>query len=312
VAAEALTNVAKHACADATQVRVQRDDGWAEITVTDDAVGGAGAAAGSGLRGLADRIDALGGRISVESAAGGGPRCGRACPSREAAAGRLQRRVTGVSRDGMAVELRDVADGLWLWRQPHPDWSEGNDWEPEVASFAVVSGGVPILLDPLAPPPGARDVWERIDAFAPRAAIVLKPDHVRDVDLFVRWYGVDAYGPFLFWAADVPRTELRPVRPGDELPGGLQALHDGRGAMETPVYLPEQRALVFADAMTAPGGVLHVWHTPWHEERTVPALRALLDLPFERVLVSHGEPVHTRADFEAALRREPWSISTGA
>ena len=39
--------------------------------------------------------------------------------------------------NGSAVELRDVADGLWLWRQSHPDWHEGGDWAPEVASFAV-------------------------------------------------------------------------------------------------------------------------------------------------------------------------------
>ena len=36
-------------------------------------------------------------------------------------------------------------------------------------------------------------------------------------------------------------------------------------------------------------------------------LRAMLELPFEHVLVSHGEPVHTREDFVAALEREPWS-----
>src|SRR5215204_1982967 len=90
--------------------------------------------------------------------------------------------------------------------------------------------------------------------------------------------------------------------------GGLVALHDGRGRAETPVFLPEQRALVFADGMTAPGGVLRVWGTPWHEERVLPAFRAILDLPFEHVLLSHGEPVHTRADFEAALEREPWRI----
>jgi glyoxylase-like metal-dependent hydrolase (beta-lactamase superfamily II) len=212
----------------------------------------------------------------------------------------------------VAVELRDVAPGLWLWRQPHPAWEEGSDWEPEVASFAVESRGATVLLDPLAPPPSARDAWERIDAFAADALVVLKPDHVRDVDLFVRWYGAQAYGPRLYWPDDIPRTKLRPVEPGDELPGGLRALYDGRGMMETPVFLPEQRALVFADAMTAPGGVLRVWATPWHEERTLPALRALLDLPFELVLVSHGEPVHGRADYEEALEREPWSEWTGA
>ena len=107
----------------------------------------------------------------------------------------------------------------------------------------------------------------------------MKPDHVRDVDLFVRWYGARAYGPQLFWRDDVPRTELELVQPGDELPGGLQAHYDGRGAAETPIYLPEQRALVFADAMCGLGGALRVWATPWHEERTLPALRALLDAP---------------------------------
>ena len=95
------------------------------------------------------------------------------------------------------------------------------------------------------------------------------------------------------------------------MPGGLVAQHDGRGFGETPLYLPEQRALVFADGLTAPGGTLRVWGTPWHEQRVLPAMRALLDLPFEHVLVSHGEPVHTRADFEAALEREPWSDREG-
>jgi hypothetical protein len=211
----------------------------------------------------------------------------------------------------VAVEMRDVAPGLWLWRQPHPDWEEGSDWEPEVASFVVESRGVVLALDPLAPPPSARDVWDRLEARPPGAVAVLKPDHVRDVDLFVRWYGAEAHGPFLFWRGDVPQSELRPLRPGQELPGGLTAHDDGRGVMETPLYLPEQRALVFADGMTAPGGVLRVWASALHERRTLPALRELLALPFEHVRVSHGEPVHSREDFVAALERDPWSGPEG-
>jgi hypothetical protein len=205
------------------------------------------------------------------------------------------------------IEVRDVADGLWLWRQRHPDWRPGLDWQPEVGSFVVAAGGEVVLLDPLAPPPSAREVWDRIEAAPPTAVVVMKPDHVRDVDLFVRWYGARALGPRLFFRTDIPAAELEPIFPGDELPGGLKALHDGRGMAETPVYAPEQRALLFADALTAPGGALRVWATPWHEERTLPYLRTLLELPFEHVLVSHGEPVHTRADFEAALTRAPWS-----
>ena len=207
---------------------------------------------------------------------------------------------------GMTVEIRDVVPGLWLWRQPHPDWKEGLQWGPEVSSFVVESGGETILLDPLAPPPSEREAWERIDAARPTVAVVLKPDHVRDVDLFVRWYGVRAHGPELFWSGDAPKTELEPVFPGQELPGGLMPLFDGRDRKETPVYLPEQRALVFADGMTAPRGELVIWNTPWHEERALPAFREMLELRFEHVLVSHGEPVHTRADFEAALERGPY------
>ena len=205
-----------------------------------------------------------------------------------------------------------MVDGLWVWRIPHPDWNGQSDWEPAVTSVAVTSGGKRILLDPLAPPPSERALWDRIDAFAPDTAVVLKPDHVRDVDLFVRWYGVRALGPVLYWRDDIPKTELEQIRPGDELPGGLKAFDDGRGMMETPVYLPEQRALVFADGLTAPDGELRVWASALHLERALPALRAMLELPFETVIVSHGEPVHDRARFEEALEREPWSSWTGA
>lgn len=203
-------------------------------------------------------------------------------------------------------EMRDVVDGLWLWRSQHPAWHPGEDWEPVVTSTCVSSGGEVILIDPLAPPPAATDVWERIEAAPPTAIVILKPDHVRDVDLFARRYGARAVGPALFWPDDVPRTALEPVDPGAPLPGGLRALYDGRGRNETPAWLPEQRALVFADALTAPGGELRVWNTPWHEERALPALRALLELPFEHVIVGHGEPVHDRAAYERALSAPPY------
>jgi hypothetical protein len=204
------------------------------------------------------------------------------------------------------AEILDVADGLWVWRLRHPYWSPDADWEPPVTSTCVESGGEVVVLDALAPPDEADPVWERLDAKPPTVAIVLKPDHVRDVDRFVKRYGVRAYGPYLFWRHDIPETELEGVQPGDELPGGLLALYDGRGRSETPVWLPEQRALVFADALTAPGGELRVWATPWHEERALPALRDLLQLPFEHVIVAHGEPVHDRAAFQRALELEPY------
>ena len=50
-----------------------------------------------------------------------------------------------------------------------------------------------------------------------------------------------------------------------------------------------------------------MWDCPALQERALPALRALLELPFERVIVSHGDPVHDRAAFEQALDRPAWS-----
>ena len=205
----------------------------------------------------------------------------------------------------MAAELRDVAPGLWIWRLEHPEWAPHVGWPPAVTSTVVESRGEVAVVDPLAPPDDSA-VWARLEARPPTLAVVLKPDHVRNVDLFVRRYGARAFGPALFWRDDVPETELEPIEPGRELPGGLVTLYDGRGRNETPLWLPEQRALVFADALTAPEGELRVWSTPWHEERALPALRALLDLPFEHVIVAHGEPVHDRAAFQRALELEPY------
>jgi Metallo-beta-lactamase superfamily len=180
------------------------------------------------------------------------------------------------------------------------------DWGPEVSSFVVESEGEVVVLDPLAPRPSVEEVSSRLERRAPTAVVVLKPDHVRDVDLFLRWYDAKGYGPYLYWGGEAPKTELQPVQPDDRLPGGLRALYDGRWRLETPVYAPEQRTLVFADGMTAPDGTLRVWASPWLESCVLPALRELLELPFQHVLVSHGEPVHGRADFEAALERDPW------
>ena len=204
------------------------------------------------------------------------------------------------------AEVQDLAPGLWIWRLDYPDWRPGLGWGPVVASTCVESRGEVVLLDPLAPPDEERDFWRRLDAHLPTMVVILKPDHVRDVDLFVERYGARAFGPFLFWRQNVPKTQLEPIQPGSELPGGIVALYEGRNRMETPLWLPEHRTLVFADALTAPEGELRVWDTPWHQERVVPALRALLELPFERVIVSHGEPVHDRAEYERALQRPPW------
>jgi len=201
-------------------------------------------------------------------------------------------------------ELRDLAPGLWIWRIPHPDWRPELDWPQLVTSTCVESGGEVALLDPLAPPEGS-DAWERLDAKPPTMVVVLKPDHVRDVDLFVERYGARGFGPWLFFRDDAPRTELEPIEPDMELPGGLRTLFDARWRNETPVWLPEQKTLVFADGLTAPEGELRIWGTR-QLDRARAVFREHLELPFERVIVAHGEPVHDRAAYERALGLPPY------
>lgn len=72
VCAEAVTNVAKYASASRVRCEVSRSAGRVRVAIADDGVGGADPATGSGLRGLADRIDALGGTFTVTSPPGGG------------------------------------------------------------------------------------------------------------------------------------------------------------------------------------------------------------------------------------------------
>jgi signal transduction histidine kinase len=70
--AEALTNVAKYAHASAARIAVIASEGNVVVEVSDDGVGGADPATGSGLRGLADRVEALGGSLEVSSPDGAG------------------------------------------------------------------------------------------------------------------------------------------------------------------------------------------------------------------------------------------------
>ncbi len=70
VVSESLANVAKYADASRAQVDLARDDGVLVVEVSDDGVGGADPGKGSGLRGLSDRVEALGGRLRVSSERG--------------------------------------------------------------------------------------------------------------------------------------------------------------------------------------------------------------------------------------------------
>jgi signal transduction histidine kinase len=82
IVSESLTNARKYADANAVRVRVGPVADGLLVEIADDGAGGADPAAGTGLRGLADRIDALGGRLEVDSPPGGGTRISARLPLR--------------------------------------------------------------------------------------------------------------------------------------------------------------------------------------------------------------------------------------
>jgi len=224
------------------------------------------------------------------------------------------------------LQVRDLGPGLWIWRVLHPGWTDEADWQPIVTCTCVDLGSERLLLDPLVPPPDARAVWDRLDARPPTAVVTLLPDHIRptwdtpaahqaareggriewSVDLLVRRYGCAAYGPATFEPGEELGTPVRKIEPDATLPGGAVALADPRGFSETPVWLPEQRVIVFGDALTERNGQLRTWTMRDVDGSAKRALHALLELPFERVIISHGEPVHGRAEYERAVERPPW------
>jgi signal transduction histidine kinase len=83
VAAEALTNVAKYAHASFARVTASDADGVLTLAISDDGVGGAQLNGGGGLRGLADRVAAFDGQLTIDSPPGGGTRVAATIPHTE-------------------------------------------------------------------------------------------------------------------------------------------------------------------------------------------------------------------------------------
>jgi hypothetical protein len=189
------------------------------------------------------------------------------------------------------VTVEELEPGLWRWQALHPDWRESADWEPDVGCVYAELPDATVLIDPLVPfavEDRARFL-EALDHDVERRAVPLSllltcEWHRRSTDELVERYGATV----------------------GELPDGVLAL-PFEIASETMYWLPAFGTLVPGDALLGDGaGGLRVCPDAWLEGAEAPALlrrdlRALLDLPVERVLVSHGDPV--REGGRAALAR---------
>jgi glyoxylase-like metal-dependent hydrolase (beta-lactamase superfamily II) len=199
------------------------------------------------------------------------------------------------------VDVQKIADGLWRWTALHPDWTPKADWDEEVASFYVESEGDVVLVDPLVPgeEPDRERFLEALDHDVDRAgppAIVLTVFwHERSAsELAERYEGTTVWS----YAPTLDRVEgdvTNPFTVDDRLPGGISAIEADRE--EIVLWIPSHHALAVGDVLLGDmeGGV-RVAPDDWFAEGTDPeafraAMRPLLELPIERILVGHGRPV---------------------
>ncbi|MCY7301968.1 MAG: hypothetical protein LH654_02835 [Thermoleophilia bacterium] len=201
------------------------------------------------------------------------------------------------------MDVTRFADGLWRWIAYYEEWRDTVGCVYYEAPDAIV------LIDPLVPAEASEAVrfWKALDRDVARVALPVHVYitvfwHVRSAGEIVRRYDGTLNVPSRARATNERRAGVAAsvFRPGDELPGGIEALATGRST-EVAYWIPEHRSLVPGDVLLgADDGSLRLCPTSWlpasvtHGKLRV-ALKPLLDLPVERVLVSHGEPVTAAA-----------------
>jgi glyoxylase-like metal-dependent hydrolase (beta-lactamase superfamily II) len=195
------------------------------------------------------------------------------------------------------MQVVEIADGLWRWTGFHEEWKE------DVGSvYCDAQGGV-VLIDPIVPPEETARFWAALDRDVTRAGgrvdvLVTIFWHTRHAAAMVERYDARVWAPSRARAVIERRAGIVTdvYRPGDRLPGGVEAFATAR-ATEVVLWIPQHRALVPGDVLLGDGsGGVRMCPESWLPEGTghvklAASLQPLLELPVERVLVSHGEPV---------------------
>jgi len=192
------------------------------------------------------------------------------------------------------VQLQELRPRLWRWTVRHPEAvtsavpESTANWGPDVGCVAFAASDALVFVDPLVPAPD-EGLWNELDelvaAYGPRVTVLTT----------LRWHRRSRDDVAARYGASTSRARTA-------LPGGVETFVVPL-AGETMVWLPAPRALVPGDRLLGDrNGGLRLCPESWL--RYLPskisrvelalALRPLLELPVELVLVSHGEPVLER------------------
>jgi hypothetical protein len=183
--------------------------------------------------------------------------------------------------------VQEITEGLWRWTAPHPDWQpnalpgSSMDWDRDVGCALYLTATDAVFIDPLLPPDPA-PFWKWCDPLvAGRPVTVLTTIH---------WHRRSR-------AELAERYHAAAVN--DPLPEGVRSLVFAP-TDETFFWLTTPRALVVGDRILGgragglrlcPDSWMASLKNPMTQEQLRALLAPVLELPVERVLTSHGEPV---------------------
>jgi hypothetical protein len=177
------------------------------------------------------------------------------------------------------MRVQEIATGLWRWTGLHPAWTPADGgpdgWEQEVGSYYYEAPASIVLFDPIVPMEDRDRFFDALDRDVERAGrpvrvLTTLEDHRRSSAELAERYGGTV----------------------GEVPAGVEVAVEAED--ERVYWVPEHAALVVGDLVLDRGGRLELprtWIGEEHYAEVLDGLRPLLDLPVERVLVTHGEPV---------------------
>jgi hypothetical protein len=180
------------------------------------------------------------------------------------------------------VEAARIADGLWRWTAEHPNcenWPEHERWPREVGCVYYEAADATVLIDPLVPAGEEDDFFRHFDADVERrglpVVILLTAEwHRRSADELAARYG---------------------ARIGGDLPYGIEEIPiEGADERQVAYFLRPHAALVVAEAFQVDvRGEVFLCKSPALErpDEFEASVDRLLELPVERLLASHGQPI---------------------
>jgi glyoxylase-like metal-dependent hydrolase (beta-lactamase superfamily II) len=195
------------------------------------------------------------------------------------------------------VDVVRIAPRLWRWTGYHEEWKE------DVGSVYCETDDGVVLIDPLVPPEDRERFWHALDRDIERVGgrvhvLITVFWHTRSAAAMTERYDAHLWAPSTARAAVARRAGevTNAFRPHDPLPGGIGALWSARRT-EVVYWIPQHAALVPGDVLIADGsGGVTMCPESWlpgttgHSELAA-SLQPLLELPVQRILLSHGDPV---------------------